>query len=124
MDAATSAAELGAVEIKIPSGVAVAALLAAVIGLLVLGVVNIWSDVSTPFKDAITLNKGIGPYSGKEVFLLAGWLVSWVGLHFVLRKRELNVKKWFGIAMGLLLVAVLLVWPPIFEAIANAIKGA
>ena len=125
MDTATTfGREAGATQVKIPSGLAIAALLAAVIGLPVLGVVNIAAGVNTPFKDAITYNKGIGPYSGKEVFMLAGWFVSWIGLHMALRKRELNVKKWFGVTMGLLLVAVLLVWPPIFEIIADAIKGA
>lgn len=125
MDTASSF-ERGATgaEMKIPSGVAIAALLAAVIGLLVLAIVNIAADVNAPFRDAITYNKGIGPYSGKEVFMFGGWFVSWIGLHFALRKRDLNVKKWFGVTMVLLLAAALLVWPPIFEAIADAIKGA
>ncbi len=124
MDAASEIArESAAVEMHIPSGVAIAALLAGVIGLLTLGVVNILADVSRPFSNALTLNPGIGPYSGKELFMFAAWFGSWIVLHLLLRKRELNMRKWFGAIMALLLVSVLLVWPPIFEAIADAIKG-
>lgn len=105
---------------RVPSGVVVAALLAAMFGLLVLGIVNIYSDVDANFSKAITLNSGIGPYSGKELFWLAGWFGSWVVLHLAFRKRTLNLRKWFGVFLGGMLVATLLMWPPIFEAIANA----
>src|SRR3972149_3879596 len=98
--------------VTVPTGVAVAALLAGVLGLLVLGIVNIWSDVDSGVKTAITLNAGIGPYSGKELLMIVSWLVSWVVLHFALRNKQLNVRKWFAVVMALLLVAVLLVWPP------------
>ena len=109
---------------KLPTGVAIAALFAASIGLLILGTVNVYSNIDASFKAWITLNTGIGPYSGKELFLLGGWLGSWVILHVVLRRRELNVRRWFGVFLGLMLIATLLVWPPIFEGIANAITGA
>ena len=111
-------------KMKFASGVAIATLLASSIGLLALGIVNIYSDVNAGFKQWITLYAGIGPYSGKELFLLAGWFGSWVVLHFALRHRELNVKRWFGAFLVLLLTSTLLVWPPFFQAIANAIKGA
>ncbi len=109
--------------LKFPTGAAMAALLAAAIGLLSLGLANIYSAIDTGFKAAITLNSGIGPYSGKEVFLFAGWFGSWVVLHLVLRRREVSVKKWFGVFMVLMLVATLLVWPPVSEAIAEAFKA-
>ncbi len=108
---------------KIPSGVVVAALLSAMIGLLILGIVNIYSDADAAFSKAITLNSGIGPYSGKELFWLAGWFVSWAVLHLALRRRALSLRKWFGVFMVGMLVATLLMWPPIFGAIADALKG-
>lgn len=109
--------------VKIPSGVAVAAFLAVAIGLVTLGIVNLWSAVDNGFKTAITLNSGIGPYSGKEVISFGTWLVGWAVLHFALRKRDMDVRKWFGLSMALLFVAVVLVWPPVFEGIAHAITG-
>lgn len=101
----------------------VAALLAAWLGLMSLAIANIAADVNTGFKAWITLHEGIGPYSGKEAFLLGIWLLSWPILHVALRHRELDLKRWFGIFLVGMLIATLLNWPPIFEAIAEMIKG-
>ncbi len=108
---------------RLPNGAAIAALYGGVIGLLVLGISNIYADLDPGFSKAITLNAGIGPYSGKELLMFVAWVVSWVVLHAILRKREANLKRWFGIFLVLLLVATLLVWPPIFEFIADSLKG-
>jgi hypothetical protein len=99
----------------------VAGLLAAVIGLLALAIANIAATADAALARAITLHTGIGPYSGKELISWVAWLVSWFGLHLALRKRELDLTRWFGIFMVGLLLAVLLVWPPVFEAIAKAL---
>jgi len=56
--------------------------------------------VDAGFAKAITLNAGIGPYSGKELFWLSGWFVSWIILHFALQKKALNIRKWFGVFIG------------------------
>ena len=117
----TAVGELPVLRTSFPTGTFVAALLAAMIGLLVLGAVNIYSIVDAGFNKAITLNAGIGPYSGKEVFWLTGWFLSWIILHFAVRKKTLNLRKWFGVFMVGMLVATLLVWPPIFEAIGKAL---
>ena len=109
--------------LKFPTGAIVAALLAAWMGLIALAITNIAADVNSGFRSAITLNSGIGPYSGKELFMLVAWFVSWPILHFALRKRDLKVKKWFAVFLAGVLVAVLLMWPPIFGAIAAAIQG-
>lgn len=116
----TMAAEEGLLRTRLPTGTVVAALLAAMIGLMVLGVINIYAAVDAGFAKAITLNTGIGPYSGKELFWLVGWSLSWLVLHVALRRRTLNLRRWFGVFMVGMLVATLLVWPPIFEAIADA----
>ncbi len=109
--------------LKFKTGMIVAALLAAWIGLIGLAVANIASDANAGVNNALKLNPGIGPYSGKEVVWLATWLASWPILHFALRNRDLNLKKWFGVFLAGMLIAVLLMWPPIFEAIADAIRG-
>jgi hypothetical protein len=108
-------------EVKLPNGAAIAAYLAAAFGLLVLAIVAFASDLSKPFEQMVFgIGKlwmpgaaGIGPYSGKETLGLLAWLVSWVVLHFALRKRELDGRLWlivFLVAMG---VASTLVWPPV-----------
>ena len=110
-------------ELRFPTGVIVAALFAAWIGLMALAITNIAADVNDGFKTWITLHSGIGPYSGKEVFLFASWFVSWPFLHFTLRTREVDLRRWFGVFLVGMLIATILMWPPIFEAIADALKG-
>lgn len=107
--------------LRLATGAMIAALYAAVVGLLTLAIVNIASDVDGGFRAWITLHSGIGPYSGKVVLMLVAWAVSWPVLHVVLRRREVHVRTWFGVFLVLLLVATVLMWPPVFEAIADAL---
>lgn len=57
----------------------------------------------------------IGPYTGKETFLLVGWLGSWIILHLALRERNPSVRAWLGFSLALLGLATLLVWPPVWH---------
>lgn len=116
-------AEGETVRLRYPTGVMVAACLAAAVGLLVLALVNIVSEVDTGFRTWITLHSGIGPYSGKELFLFGAWFGSWPILHFALRRRELNLRRWFGIFLAGVFIAALLLWPPLFKAIGEAVGG-
>ena len=81
----------------IPNGIAIAACLAAMIGMLTLGIVVFACEMSKPLAATVhNIGKiwmpgadGIGPYSGKETLALIAWLVSWPVLHFLLRKKQL-----------------------------------
>lgn len=105
------------------NGASVAAFLAASLGLLTLGIAAFTSEMSSRFRDAVfEVGKAwipnaefIGPYSGKETLALVGWLGSWLLLHRVLRRRDLEVRRWLVVALVLLLVATLLVWPPVWH---------
>jgi hypothetical protein len=109
--------------LRFPTGGILAALFAAWIGLMTLAIVNVASELNAGFQAWITLHSGIGPYSGKELLMLVAWLVSWPVLHVALRRREMNVRRWFGAFLLLLLVATVLMWPPLFKGIADAWKG-
>ena len=111
---------------QLPSnGPIVAAFVSATIGILVLALVQVATVMSASFKDTvfevgkawIPGAEGIGPSSGKETFMLAAWLLSWVGLHYTLRQRELPLRPLFGVALAILAVAVFLVWPPVWHLI-------
>lgn len=110
-------------EMKHPNGGSMAAMLGASFGLLVLGIVVLTTELSTGAKDFVfNVGKawvpgasGIGPYSGKETFLLVGWALSWGGLHLALRHRNVNVRVAFAAAMVMLLAAIVLVWPPFWH---------
>ena len=109
------------------TGEAVAALMAAMIGMLTLAVVNQFTAISPSFNTWVhAIGKlwmpgaqGIGPYSGKETLALVGWLGSWVILHFVLRKQDLEVSRWLVLFLAGVGIATTLIWPPVFEYLAG-----
>ncbi len=114
------------------NGTAQAAILSAMIGLLTLALVNLWTDISEGFKEAVhTIGKlwmpgaeGIGPYSGKETLALAAWLLSWLILHQVLRSKAWNDRVVLVVFLIGIAIATTLIWPPVFTGMAHAIKGA
>lgn len=112
---------------RVPGGVAVAALLAAMLGMLTLGVVNTFTTAFKGFNTWVhNVGKlwmpgaeGIGPYSGKETLSLVMWIAAWVVLHYALRDKDLPISKWlivFLVGVGL---ATTLIWPPVFEHLAE-----
>lgn len=108
---------------RIPGGIAVAALMAAMVGMLTLAAVNVFTTASPAFNTWIhnvgklwmSGAQGIGPYAGKETLALVGWLGSWVILHLALRKRDLEVSRWFVVFLVGVGVATTLIWPPVYE---------
>lgn len=112
-------------------GIAQAAFLAGLIGVLTLALVNLGTEMSEGFKQAVhgvgklwmPGAEGIGPYSGKETLALLAWLASWGILHFMLRRKEWNqgvVVILFLLGVGL---ATTLLWPPITQGVAQSIIG-
>lgn len=111
----------------VPAGIAVSALMSAMLGMLTLAVVNVFTAASKGFnawvhgigKLWMPGAEGIGPYSGKETLALVVWLGSWAILHFALRGKELTLSRWvivFLIGVGL---ATTLIWPPVYEYLAG-----
>lgn len=98
-------------------------MLAAMIGLLVLGIVHTTAQASTDFNTTVfNIGKawipnaaGIGPYSGKETFMLIAWLASWIVLHFLLRNKTLNLTMVTITFMVGIALATLLVYTPFID---------
>jgi hypothetical protein len=111
----------------VPSGIAVAALMGALIGMLTLAMVNVFTAASPAFtawvhgigKLWMPGAEGIGPYSGKETMAAIAWLVSWALLHVGLRTRELNLSRWLIVFLLGVGAATTLIWPPVFEYLAG-----
>jgi hypothetical protein len=107
-----------------PTGPAVAALLSAMIGLVCLGITNI-GDEAGVWTDALLRTgmlwvpnaQGIGPYSGKETFLLLGWFGSWVVLHLMLRNRDVKLAVPVVLFVIGLAFATLTIYTPILDAL-------
>jgi hypothetical protein len=111
----------------VATGVAVAALLAAMIGMLALAGVNQFTQISKDFnvwvhgvgKLWMPGAQGIGPYSGKETLSALAWIISWVPLHFALRTRELKLSRWLVVFLVGVGIATTWIWPPVFEYFAG-----
>ncbi len=103
-----------------PNGAAVAAFLSAMIGLLVMGIVHTATQASSDFnswvhsvgKLWIPNAQGIGPYSGKETFLLLAWLGSWAILQVLLHKRDVKLAPPVVVFVVGMAFATLLVYTP------------
>ncbi|MGA2783979.1 MAG: hypothetical protein ABSF09_04710 [Candidatus Bathyarchaeia archaeon] len=109
-----------------PTGPAVAAFLSAMIGLLSLGIANLGDETTVLTNFLLQTGKlwvpnaqGIGPYSGKETFLLLGWLVSWVVLHLILRKRDIKL----AIPVVIFIIGVAFATLTIYIPIINVLLG-
>jgi hypothetical protein len=111
----------------VPGGAAVAALVAAMAGMLTLAVVNTFT---TAFKGFNTWvhgvgklwmpgAEGIGPYSGKETLSLLVWVGAWVVLHYAMRDKDLSISKWLIVFLVGVGIATTLIWPPVFEYFAE-----
>ncbi len=114
-----------------PTGIAVAALLSAALGLLTLAGSHLFAEVSPEGKNWVHAwgkawmpgAEGIGPYSGKETLALLAWLGSWILLHLALRRRNIRLTDGgvlFLIGIGL---ATTLLWPPVTEKAVHLLKG-
>lgn len=116
-----------------PSGPAAAAIVAAGIGSLTMGIVVNLNELSAKIKTAIGLDfnnffrfdqnfglgSGVGPLSGKVIVAVLAYLISWAILFFLWRRRDINVRRAFIWTVGLVLVGFLLTFPPIFYLIAG-----
>jgi hypothetical protein len=100
---------------RLPNGEAAAAILAAGIGSLALGIIIPLSEAIVPIKTALTLNVPVGPLSGKTTFMVVIWLVAWLALHLAWRGKEVAFGK--VVVATIILVALGLIgpFPPYFE---------
>ena len=115
----TETTEATATDLK-PSGPAAAAFLAGSIGLLAMALSHWAGEASPAIKTAlqnlgnlwIPGAQGIGPYSGKETIGLVVWLVSWAILHYVLRRKQVNLTTYGLTFLVILGLATTILWPP------------
>jgi len=100
---------------SLPSGYGAAALLSAGIGSFALAAIAIASDRNAGFRRLMTLYKPTGPLSGVTTAALLVWLIVWGVLHLRWRKRDVRLPLVSAAAIVLLLVAFLLMFPPIAD---------
>jgi hypothetical protein len=107
-----------------PSGPAAAAIVAAGIGSLVLGLMVSLAEFSAGAKSFLDfaknygLGSGVGPLSGKVIVAVLAYLVSWAILYFMWRGKEISVSKAFLATIVLVGLGFALTFPPIFTLLA------
>ena len=100
----------------IPSGPAAAAMVAAGIGSLTIGILTTGAVLSAELKTALNFYNPAGPLSGKTSVGIAVWLISWLILNALWKNKDLRLRTAFIWTLMLLAVALLLTFPPVFEA--------
>jgi hypothetical protein len=94
------------------NGPAAAAILSAGIGCFALGVFAVVADASKPVARFFTFYVPTGPLSGVSTTAILLWLVTWFVLARLWRNKTIAVAKVNAVAFVLLLLGVLLTFPP------------
>jgi hypothetical protein len=95
------------------NGAAAAAILAASIGSLALGVLTILSDRSAAWKSFLAFYKPTGALSGVTTIAIILWLVVWILLDRIWKDRNVSLRKINIAAIILLTLSLLATFPPI-----------
>jgi len=104
-----------------PDGPGAAAILAAGIGIFVLGLLTTLNEMSEgihTFLDAFDGDGGVGPLSGKTILATVAFFGSWAVLWGLWRNKDIDIKTTFWIGLGLGVVGTVLMFPPVFQAFA------
>jgi hypothetical protein len=102
-------------------GQAAGAILAASIGMFVLGVLTVWNEASESMHDWLESwewGQGVGPLAGKTTVSVIVWAIAWIVLAVALRDREVDLRKWFWVSLVLGALGFLGTFPLFFRAFA------
>jgi hypothetical protein len=99
----------------IPNGHGAAAIVAAGVGCAMIGILALAGDASPAVNKALTFHKPTGALSGVTTVSILVWLVSWFILGRAWRAKNVNMVSTNIIAFGLLLVGLLLTFPPFMD---------
>ncbi len=93
-----------------------AALLAGGIGSAAMGLITLIQEVNdkSAFAKSMVWNKGVGALSGKSMWAIIIFFVSWAILHYVWKDKETDFARISSIAIALLVVGLLGTFPPVW----------
>ena len=100
---------------SLTNGPGAAAILAAGIGSLTLAVLAIAADRFPAVKSMLVFYKPTGALSGVTTVALVIWLVAWGGLEIRWRNRTVALGLVNWLALGMLVLSILLTFPPIAD---------
>ena len=114
-------AQQEAQDVRARDGAAAAALLAAAIGIFVLGLVTSLAEMESlsDFHDGLAWDDEVGPLSGKSSLGLIAWAATWPVLHVLLYRRDGVILAASAISLVLFVAAMVLMLPPVFDKFAS-----
>lgn len=98
-----------------PNGSGAAAMLAAAIGSFVLAIIAFAGDKSVPIKNSLNFYKPTGPLSGVTTVAIAVWFLVWGLLEWRWGKRTVAMSRINRVSLALLVLSILLTFPPIVD---------
>ena len=99
----------------IPNGSGAAAMLAAAIGSFVLAIVAFAGDKSVVIKSSLNFYKPTGPLSGVTTVAIVVWFLVWGFLEWRWGKRSVAMGRINRVSLALLILSILLTFPPIVD---------
>ena len=95
------------------NGSGAAAIFSAGVGCFVLAVLAILADKSALVKDSLVFYKPTGPLSGITTVAILVWLFAWGILDSCWRKKTVAAGHINAIALALLVLSLILTFPPV-----------
>ena len=99
----------------IPNGPGAAAILAAGVGSLMLGLAAFAGDASPLAHKLFNLWVPTGPLSGVALCATVTWLLAWFGLSRLWAKRNVDLGRVNLTAFAMLFIGLLLTFPPFMD---------
>ena len=103
-----------------PEGPVTAAIIAAGVGALALGILTTLAEANEGIKEFLRLYEPVGPLSGKTTGAVLIWLVTWAVLHLMDRAQAIESRKALWVSLVLVGLGVLGTFPLFFQAFAPA----
>jgi hypothetical protein len=97
------------------NGGGAAAVLAAGIGSFLIALFALVADKSAAIKSLMIFYKPTGPLSGVTTCAIVAWLIVWLILHRLWHRRRVAIGRIGVAALALLILSVLLTFPPIAD---------
>jgi hypothetical protein len=101
-----------------PEGPISAAIIAAGVGALALGLLTTLAEANETIKGWLEISSSVGPLSGKTIGAVVVWLVAWAILHSSMRRTRFESRRALGIAIVLIILGVIGTFPTFFQAFA------
>lgn len=85
---------------------------------MALGIFTTLAEASTGFKDFLAFSDKVGPLSGKAIFAVIVFVVTWIVGHLGLRDKNPSLDKAVKVVAVLFVLGLIGTFPPFFEAFA------